>query len=193
MSSRKPFLVGITLLFTSSLCFAIDQAACSKLLNNGLYKTYKYGGIDQPLTKATKDHGISKSTSVTSTEGSTASLDPKYWSNVTTSETQSTSSWGPCNAIGMNDADIKRNRALYIVQNKDEVIKEIAQGGGEHLKVLATFSLCDKSAYDSFSKTLQVGTAQFIEMKDDMSLGNIIDQKIKENRDLSVSCHAYNI
>ena len=107
---RLIFFLCFCLLSINS--FSIDQKKCSKLLNNGLYKKYEYGGIDQPLTKATKKHGSSKATSVTSTEGSTALLDPKYYSNITTSETQFLSSTGACSGIALNQ--IKENRRKYI-------------------------------------------------------------------------------
>ncbi len=168
--------------------YAINQQACSKMLNNGLYKTYKYGGIDQPLTKATKDHGISKASFVTSTEGTTALLDPKYWSNVTTSETQSTSSSGACSAIGFNK--LKENRNKYIAQNYNEILKEASRGAGEHLQALAAFSLCDHEAFSRFFKHSKENVSNFID-KTGPEIGTIIDQTIKADNSLEGKCFSY--
>lgn len=167
---------------------AMNQSKCSKLLNNGLYKKYEYGGIDQPLTKATKKHGSSKGTSATSTEGSTASLDPKYWSNITTSETQFISSSGACSAIALNQ--IKENRSKYIAQNFDEIKKEIAQADGEHLSVLAMFSLCDKSSEVPFMRALQKDFKK-INSSNSKTMSDIIDNKVKKSKVLALSCHSF--
>lgn len=166
---------------------ALDHAACSRLLNNGLYKKYEYGGIDQPLTKATKRHGSSKGTSATSTEGTTALLDPKYWSNVSTSETQSTSSTGECNLFGLNQ--LKEQRELYFSQNRDELIADIAKGYGEHLQILASYSLCDEDKYHLFNNKLQERTGYFIRAEN--GYGELIDQTVAQSSDLSGVCHIY--
>lgn len=166
---------------------ALNQNACSRLLNNGLYKKYEYGGVDQPLTKATKRHGASKGSSATSTEGTTALLDPKYWSNVSTSETQSTSSTGECNLFGLNQ--LKEQRELYFLQNRDELIADIAKGQGEHLQVLASYSLCDDDKVELFNKRMQPMTKTFINAKD--SLGKIVDQTVASSVELQGVCHVY--
>jgi hypothetical protein len=177
----------ISILF-SNLSFSIDYAACSKMLNDGLYKTYKYGGIDQPLTKATKDHGFSSASSVTSTEGTTAILDPKYWSNITTSETQSTSSTGECSAIALNN--LKSERELYIAQNRNELFLDIAMGEGKFTEVLAYMSLCDKQATPDFQKAIQGKIESFVDRKID--LGSLIDQAVIDSKLLG-KCHSYTI
>lgn len=168
--------VVITLILSvfSFSAMAINQNACSKLLNNGMWKKYEYGGIDQPLTKATKRHGSSKGSSATSTEGTTALLDPKYYSNVSTSETQATSSTGECNLFGYRK--LKEVRELYIGQNKDELLAQMAQGGGEHVRVLASFSLCDNEAFSQFGKEIQTLTPGFIARE--KNYGELIDSMV---------------
>lgn len=173
----------LLLLLNSTFSFAINQQACSRLLNDGLYKKYEYGGIDQPLTKATKRHGSSKGSSATSTEGTTALLDPKYWSNVSTSETQATSSTGECNLFGLNR--LKEQRDLYIAQNRDEVLYQVVSGKGEHIDVIASFSLCDQDSFGQFSKALKSQTASLISAR--AEYGAVINKAIRDSG-LEKSC-----
>lgn len=168
---------------------ALDQSKCSTFLNKGWYKKYEYGGVDQPLTKATKKHGVSKATAVTSTEGSTATLDPGYWSNVTTSETQFISSFGACSAIALQE--LKRQRNLYIVQNNNRIFHEIAAGGGEHLRVIATLSLCESSFFELLGEKMQSNMQQFLEVENDI-YGDLVNQIIRSDQRLAEGCHVFN-
>lgn len=175
-------------LFTfSTSAVALDYSKCSTLMNNGWYKKYEYGGVDQPLTKATKKHGIMKASSVTGTEASTASVDPKYSSNVSTSQTQGTSSWGPCSAIGLRD--MKTNRNLYIAQHKEMAFDEIAQGGGEHLRVVATFSLCEDQYFNRLGEKLQSRMGAFLNESEDY--GAIVDSVIRSDAVLAKACYSF--
>ncbi len=128
------------------------------MLNKGLYKTYKYGGIGEAYwnacTKGSKEDGPVTASSDATTEGSTALLDPKYYSNVSTSQTQSTSSWGDCSAFAMK-VHFNEQRKQYIAQNLDEILIEIARGEGEHLKTVTFYSMCKKSTYPSIAKGLK--------------------------------------
>jgi hypothetical protein len=179
----------LVVLFILTLCtqsaFALDFDVCSKMLNDGWYKKYEYGGVDQPLTKATKKLGSSKGMSATTTEGSTALSDPKYWSNVTTSETQFLSSWGDCSAIGLNE--VKEIREKYYVQNRPEILKEMSQGQGRHLEVLSSFSLCDATARSDMGRAFQKNIKQFIDAKDG-GYGQYVDAIIQKSSTLSKQC-----
>lgn len=181
----------IILIFSMALVsysvLGVDQVKCSKLLNNGMWKTYKYGGIDQPLTKATKEVGVSKASSVTSTEGSTAISDPKYWSNVSTSETQSTSSYGDCSAIGFNN--IKKMRDFYYEQNSTELLAQIARGDGEFLNVLTAYSLCDDNAFTRFKNILKNNMSNILSTDKPTDL---IDSMVGSDLVLRKSCYAFN-
>jgi len=152
-------------------------------MNKGWYKKYEYQGINQPATKATKKHGSSKAPFVLSTEASTASLDPKYSSNVSTSQAQYTSSWGPCSALALNT--LKTERDLYFAQNRDEVLREIARGQGEHLEVLAAFSLCDQSATNLFAQQTQQNMVPFLSAT---SIAPVINHIIEAHPQLAQSC-----
>lgn len=169
--------------------FAINMSGCDTLLNNGWYKKYEYQGIDQPATKATKKHGSSIGTTKATTERSTATLDPKYWANTITSYGGYTTSTGPCAALASQDIVI--NRELYFAQNKEEVLKEIAIGNGEHLKVLAVFSLCDQDAYSRFAEKLQQQFEKFKGNDDKSMYGPIIDGAVSKDSELSRQCYSY--
>lgn len=84
----------ITLL--SFPAFAIDSVKCSRMLNDGLYKKYKWGGMGESnanaITAETRSSGPTTATSKISTEGTTALSDPVYYTNVSRSQTQSLSS-----------------------------------------------------------------------------------------------------
>jgi hypothetical protein len=182
----------VTLVFASIFCFersyAMNPSSCSTLMNNGWYKKYSYQGIDQPLTKATKQFGSSKASMVVFTESSTASLDPGYYTHVSKSMSQATSSWGECSAIALQK--IRADREKYIAQNKEEIFREVATGRGEHLGVLATFSLCEKSAFSTFSTSLQSNAAAFLNAKEN-HFGDTIDQAVKENTSLNRECFSF--
>lgn len=171
--------------------YAIDSDKCSAMLNNGLWKKYKYAGIGESYYKActngTKKDGSSTATSDGTTEGTTAISDPKYTSNVWTSESQSTSSWGACSMF----ADVKRlkeDRELYIAQNEPEVLIDLARGSGEHLKVLAFYSACLPSAYNELGQKLQYQISNNNEGFTSKSISNDIDKVITTSKTLRELC-----
>lgn len=172
-------------LFVGESVWAINQSSCSKLLNNGFYKKYEYGGIDQPVTKATKKHGSFKATFVVSTEGSTAVLDPKYWSNVSTSGTQGTSSWGDCSLIGLQRT--LEIRETYFAANQNEVLKDIARADGEHLAALASLSMCDDDQVELFNKTMQSNLPLLMDTKPG-AYNSAIDKVVSSNPVLKKAC-----
>lgn len=169
----------------SQNAFAIDYDACSKMLNNGWYKKYEYGGIDQPLTKATKKHGSSKGTSATSTEGSTATFDPGYTTNVYTSHTQFTSSWGACDSIALER--LEKIRENYYAQNKPEILKQMARGQGPHLDVLASLNLCDAESRSSMATQFQKNIRSFMDVQEG-GYGKAVDSLIHQETSLSSAC-----
>ncbi len=177
----KPIMMFILLFQVQA--FAWNANNCTKLVNNGWFRKYQYQGYDQPLTKGTKRDGSIMASSAASTESSTAALDPKHWAVVSTSGSQGTSSWGECSLFGLQQ--IKENREKYISQNRSEVLRAIAVGSGEHLDVLASFSLCEKSAYKTFAVSLQKKTPQLVEST---QLGPMIDTVIAGNDSLKESC-----
>ena len=180
-------LVAFSMVFVSFSTLGMDHAKCSKLLNAGMWKTYKYAGIDQPLTKATKEVGMSKASSVTTTEGTTAISDPKYWSNVSTSETQSTSSYGDCNVLGFEN--IKKMRDLYFEQNSTELLAQISKGDGEFLNVLTAYSLCDDHVSARYKSILKNNLTNILISEKPTGL---IDSMVGSDFELNMHCHVFN-
>lgn len=178
-------LTALALILSTDISFALNDSACSTMLNNGFYKKYEFAGIDQPMTKATKKHGTTKATVVTSTEGSTAFLDPKYWSNVSTSGSQGTSSWGACSLIGLQRTlQIREN---YFAVNKSEVLKDISKAEGEHLQALANLSMCDDNQVAQFNVEMQKNLPLFINTPNG-KFNDAIDKVVSENPDLNKNC-----
>ncbi len=46
-------------------------------------------------------------------------------------------------------------RDLYYAQNKEDFLKELAQGNGDHLEVMAFFGRCDPKEQKKFNLTMQ--------------------------------------
>ncbi|MES2855916.1 MAG: DUF3015 family protein [Bdellovibrionota bacterium] len=190
MINRRGLVLVIGILLTFETSHAMNMSSCSTLLNQGWFKKYQYQGVDQPLTKATKSLGSTKASTKVSTETSTASVDPGYWTKVSQSQTQATSSWGQCSLLGLKQ--IRENREKYFVQNKDEVLKEIASGRGEHIGVLALFSFCAESARQEFATELQRATRDFVGAGEASgAFGDIIDQTVRSTPTLSKNCFDY--
>lgn len=175
----------------STSAFAVDSRKCSNMLNNGLWKKYKYGGVGESninaMSQGTKRDGSSTASSDVSTEGTTAISDPKYTSNVSTSQTQSLSSWGECSAFAKTK-ELKKDREIYVAQNQTEVMIDIARGEGEQLKVLTFYSACSPDAYAELSSKLQKSISQSQTMPDSKSLCASIDQIISQSADLKTKC-----
>lgn len=137
--------------------WAINSAACSKMLNEGLYKTYKFAGFGESngnaITGETKRSGSSRGSTNVSSDQSTAVLDPKHSTNLSYSQSQSSSSTGECNAFAIKE--LRAQRDFYIAENFDQVRKEIAQGQGFHMEALAWMSLCDIDSQKDFNEILQ--------------------------------------
>lgn len=180
----------LTLMLLSSSAMAMDSSKCSGMLNKGLYKTYKWGGVGEANTKAitgeTKRTNPFSATSKISTEGSTAVVDPKYSSNVSTSGTHSVSSWGECSLFALQER--KEQRDLYIAQNLDQIKKDIANGDGAHLEILSWFSLCEDSVIPEFNRTMQEKAGDLL-VDQAAVLSQNIDNAIKGSKSLANKCY----
>ncbi len=182
--------IFITLFLISTQSFAWDSAKCSKMLNDGLFKKYEWGGVGDynlnAITKETKKSGSLTASGYTTTEGTTAVSDPKYSSNVSTSETQLTSSWGECSLFALKER--KQQRSLYIAQNYDQIKKDVALGRGEHLEALSWFSLCENQSGAEFNLTLQKNFENLFVNKDKADLAQGIDESLTAEAHLKKSC-----
>lgn len=169
--------------------FAIDSAKCSTMLNDGMWKKYKWGGVGESNAKAmtaeTKTAGSTTATSRISTEGSTAISDPVYYTNISRSQTQSLSSWGACSLFALQER--KQQREQYVRQNFDQIKKDIANGDGLHMETLSWFSLCDDQALDSFNETLQ---QKFVKLGSsaEADFSKNMDQIVADNKSLTGKC-----
>jgi hypothetical protein len=187
----KSILILAFVFFSSMSAHAIDSRKCSNMLNNGLWKKYRYGGIGEHnanmMTQGTKRDGASTVSSDVTSETTTALLDPKYSSNVSTSETQSTSSWGECSAFAHAD-QLRKDREVYMAQNEHEVLIDIARGSGEHLKVITFYSACFAEAYDELSIKLQKNISDSNKVLNTKEICQSIDRIISENQSLKSQC-----
>lgn len=187
----KSLLVLSVMVFVTTPVFAVDSVKCSKMLNDGLYKKYTYGGIGEAFwnvcTKNSKREGSSTVTSDATTETSTMMVDTRYTSNVWTSQTQSTSSFGECSMFAQAE-QLKKDREIYIAQNEPEVLIDIARGGGEHLKVITFYSACNPDAYKELSSRLQKSISESESMPDSKTICTDIDKIILKNAFLSQNC-----
>lgn len=161
------------------------------MLNNGLWKKYRYGGIGEAYhnacTQGTKREGSSTVLSDGTTEGSTALVDPKYSSNVSTSQTQSLSSFGECSLFAQAE-QLKKDREVYIVQNEYEVMIDISRGAGEHLKVLTFYSACAPEAYEELRTKLKESLSNAQTMPTSGEICQNIDKIISSNESLKDKC-----
>lgn len=187
---KSILILGISVILSSSV-YAVDSKKCSNMLNDGLWKKYKYNGIGEAnanaITQGTKRDGSSTASTDMSSDGTTGLLDPKYTSNVSTSQTQSTSSWGACSAFAHAD-QLRKDREVYIAQNQTEVLIDIARGNGEHLKVLTFYSACLPEAYSELSSKLQKTMSEAGTLPDSKTLCSSIDNIISQSNELKSKC-----
>lgn len=204
--------------FSADQSFYKSSQDCNKFLNEGWIKQYKYQGVGDPKynptesfifgsskqsieitseggsSKATREEGSTVGSSLSSTEDSTAVIDPKWWSNHVMDafvyRLSSSGRTGPCKYSTVAKNKIKEIRELYFVKNNEDVLKEISRGSGEHLNVLAELSLCDKKSYPYFATAMQQNMDAFLNSK---NKGKIIDGVIKNTKSLSLECESVTI
>lgn len=159
------------------------------MLNDGMWKTYKWGGVGESNAKAmtaeTKSSGPTTATSRISTEGTTAISDPIYYTNISRSQTQSLSSWGECSLFALLER--KEQREQYVRQNFDQIKKDIANGDGLHMETLSWFSLCDDQAQGNFNETLQTQFEK-LQVSSTSSFTQNMDQILGANKTLEGKC-----
>ncbi len=180
----------ILLLLAAPASFAWDSSKCSKMLNDGLYKKYEWGGVGDSninaMTKETKKSGSFSGTSNITTEGTTAVSDPKYSTNVSTSQSQTSSSYGDCSLFGLKER--REQRDLYLAQNFDQIKRDIAVGRGPHLESLSWFSLCEDGIKTQFNDTLQKNFSALYTEGDEKKVALKIDSVVAEDARLRTGC-----
>lgn len=183
----KVFLV---LMLIGSTTWAMDSSRCSGMLNKGWYKKYKWQGMGEANTKAitgeTKSSNIISATTKITGEGTTAVFDPGYSTNVSVSNTQSTSSFGECSAFALKER--KEQRDLYVAQNLEQIQIDVANGRGPHLETLSWFSLCEDRALAKFNDALQKNMRNLL-VSEPQAFTHEIDRVIGGDRELADRCY----
>lgn len=191
MQKYTNIMLGAIILFSLN-CKALDDLKCSQMLNEGWFKKYKFGGIGEgyrkPLTQETKSSGSTTAFSNSSTEGTTAVSDPGYTSNIWTSETQSTSSWGECSLAELKL--LQKQQIAYYEQNKFSLEREIAFGDGGHLESLADFNLCAKKSITNFKNKLKENFSEISELKSSTEKVLKIKFILKSDSELAKICYS---
>ncbi len=185
-------LLFIALIFTSHFSLALNDNKCSKMLNDGWFKKYKFGGIapsvHKAITQETKSEGSTTATSNITTEGTTAVSDPGYTSNVMTSETQSSSSWGDCSLIALK---LRQDQQIaYVEQNSITLEREISFGDGGHLDSLADFNFCETDSVAAFKIELKSNFTKINGLKSSVEKIKYIKQIIRSNSKLNKTCYS---
>lgn len=173
----------------SANVYAINSSACSNLIyGRGWWRKYPAMGIGEAgLNKMTKttSNGTFGSSDYSS-QATTAALDPGVSTRATQSSSQLTSSWGPCSLLA-SAAEMRQLRELYYAQNKEDFLRELAQGNGEHLEVMAFFGRCDMQKQTNFNESMQSNYINLIqEVQDDKKFMDKFDQYL-ENLQCRVS------
>jgi len=186
----KVIALFLVLIIHSRGTVARNDAMCNRLVSNGWFKQYKYKGSDgyDVSTRTTRQDGSFKVLSEYSTEAPMSSVDPGTTTNRTWASTQSLSSFGECSFLTYKK--VKAERERYVAQNKEELKKETALGRGEHLAVLAYYSLCDESSLADFSQVLQKNFSNIFRSSDQntSTLVKNIDKAISSSPKLRGSC-----
>ncbi len=180
----------LSITFFCTLTQAFDSNKCSQMLNDGWFKKYKFGGLGQQYHKAvtqeSKQAGSSTAATNITTEGTTALSDPGYYSNVSTSELQSTSSWGECSLFAQRT--LQKQQELYFEQNQLALIRQLALNQDSHLNALANFNLCEEKYYELFKSEIRANMKVFVDVKSGADFVIQVKNILKENSNLKIAC-----
>ena len=106
--------------------------------------------------------------------------------DVSSTSSQFTSSWGECSALGMRE-----QREVFIASNADQLMIDSARGGGEYLEALADLSGChDGPARKQFYSAMQKNfEAVYLNRSDSPdAIGKRIDKVILSQPELKRMC-----
>ena len=144
--------------------YALKGQACNKFANHGWWRHYRFLGIvgkGKALSEGTKREGSTSLATDATSEHLTSTIDPGAWTREGISTSQSTSSWGACSLIALQE--LREERDHFIALNTDEIKRDSAFGAGQYLKTLAFYSLCDLEGTLELSRQMQKNIAQFID------------------------------
>lgn len=173
------------LFFSLNTVARADMYKCAQMVyKDGMFKKYEYKGNTWGAN--TKKHGVFSSTGGSTTETTTASVDPGVSSKNLLSTTQYSSSWGECAAI---DYHITQEfRGNYIKQNIAEIKKQISVGDGYHLASLAFLSGCKKIDRASWITTLQGNFESLYDATNELQFDSQLQRLIESDSVLASLC-----
>ncbi|SER77032.1 Protein of unknown function [Nitrosomonas sp. Nm51] len=87
--------------------------------------------------------------------------------------------------------NLSKEREIFASENYTSLIKEMAQGEGEHLDILASMYQCPATQYQEFGAMTQEKFSEIVtgtQTSPDALLGRL-DTMLSQHRNLSKSCH----
>lgn len=162
-----------------------DMYKCAQMVyKDGMFKKYEYKGNTWGAN--TKKHGAFSSTTGSTTETTTGSVDPGVSSKSLLSTAQYSSSWGECAAI---DYHITQEfRSNYIKQNIAEIKKQISVGDGYHLASLAFLSGCKQIDRMNWVSTLQGNFESLYDANNELQFDRQLQHLIQSDTSLTSQC-----
>ncbi len=169
----------------------MNSSSCTNFVYKGWWKKYTAFGIGEAgfnnMIKTTSRGSWLYGTTDYSGQSTTSSSDPGVWSQASTSQTQSTSSWGPCSLLA-DASELRKLRDLYYAQNKDSFLKELAQGQGQHLEVMAFFGRCTNTSQSEFNTKMQKHYSDLVpEIGNDQKFMDKFDSYLKTDLNCQIS------
>jgi len=184
---------SVMVLFLGLLSFGVLANGFSNCLQKtvyakGWFRKYQYAHMN--ITQVSNKGNSSEVSTQKSTEHSTASSDPGVSSGFSTSDSQSTSSWGECSPFKVM-AYLNKQRELYIAQNLFEIKKQMAVGKGGHIEALSFFSYCGPEAVPVLSQQMQqqFDRFAFINRLNQNQFSKELEQIIHSSKFLQKNCH----
>lgn len=184
MKSCGMIVCAMLLFFVNGVAHA-DLYKCAQMVyKDGMLKKYEYKGNTWGAN--TKKHGVFSSTTGSTTETTTASVDPGVSTKQLLSTTQFSSSWGECAAI---DYEITQEfRSNYIKQNIAEIKKQISVGDGYHLASLAFLSGCKQVDRTGWIDTLQKNFEPLYDANNETQFDHQLQMMIHSDTTLASQC-----
>lgn len=177
-------MIVLTALLLPQLAMA-DAYTCAKMIyKDGWLRKYELLGNTWGAN--TQKHGAVSSTTGSSIEKTTSSMDPGVFTGQMLSTVQYSSSWGECSMLDMYIT--KQMREEFIEQNLGEIKREVAMGQGHFVDSLAFVSGCKNLDQAQWSQELQQRTADFYDTASGKEFAGVLDQVIEAQPDLKSNC-----
>lgn len=186
MKSGNRIICALVIFFLNGVAYA-DMYKCAQMVyKDGMFKKYEYKGNTWGAN--TKKNGVFSSTTGSTTETTTASVDPGVSTKQLLSTTQYSSSWGECSAI---DYHITQEfRSNYIKQNIVEIKKQISVGEGYHLASLAFLSGCKQIDRTGWISTLQKNFEGLYDANTELQFDRQLQSLINSDSTLASQCNS---